>query len=125
MPEDTKERQNVWNPTNPVQSRLAEATREFRTRWAGPSAAEPAFDPITRASSKRSVTSRLSRERAGSDTEIACLRRRLRTFKDDKTGRLADPDSKDKLTVKVDAKKQNVDVVAGSSHAEVTLPVAG
>ncbi len=49
MPEDTKERQNVWSPTNPVQSRLAQATREFRARWTGPSAAEPAYDPVTRA----------------------------------------------------------------------------
>ena len=49
MPDDIMERHNVWNPSNPVQNRLAEATREFRTRWAGPSAAEPAFDPITRA----------------------------------------------------------------------------
>lgn len=47
------------------------------------------------------------------------------TFKDDKTGSLGDPSSKDKLTIKVDAKKQKVDVVAGSTLADVTLPAAG
>ena len=50
MPDDVTERQNVWSATNPVQNRLAEATQEFRARWAGTtSAPEPAYDPTTRA----------------------------------------------------------------------------
>jgi hypothetical protein len=47
------------------------------------------------------------------------------TFKDTKTGTLGDPDSKDKVTVKYDAKKQAVLVTAASSQADVTLPAAG
>ena len=49
MPDDVKEKHNVWSVTNTVQQRLAEATREFKARWQGPSAAEPVFDPTTRA----------------------------------------------------------------------------
>lgn len=49
MPDDVKEKHNVWSVTNTVQQRLAEATREFKARWQGPSAPETNFDPTTRA----------------------------------------------------------------------------